>query len=84
MASIILGVAATSTPYGRTNVATKRFAWILTLLLALSVTGNLVHTYVERARGVGLEIAAMGASPLATRSLLRSLATGIREYSKTP
>lgn len=47
-----------------THVTTKRFAWALSLLLAVSVCGNLWWTYFERARGVGLEVTSMGASPL--------------------
>jgi O-antigen ligase len=46
------------------NVPSRRFAWVLTLLLALSTCGNLAWTYYERARGIGLEVTAMSASPL--------------------
>ena len=46
------------------NIPSKRFAWMLTLLLALSTCGNLAWTYYERARGIGLEVTAMSASPL--------------------
>lgn len=42
-----------------TNVTSKRFAWALTLLLAVSSTGNLWWTYAERLAGRGVEVTSM-------------------------
>jgi hypothetical protein len=47
-----------------TNVPTKRFAWGLALVLAVSVLGNLGLTYYQRIEGRGVKVTAMHASPL--------------------
>jgi hypothetical protein len=48
------------------NVRSTRYTWVLSLVLAVSVVGNLGYTYVQRAKGQGIKITSMAAdSPLA-------------------